>query len=91
VKIELAKLRDAIPRNAQGDPAFRALHQQDGLNRDTQTVLDVFTAEEVVELVNRALYQLEYQAQAHGKYAKIRRDKEKAIRQALKDKTGGKV
>lgn len=73
-----------IPRNEKGDPGFRHLLQQDGLNRDTQTVLDVFTAEEVVELVNRALYQIEYQKTSHRKRGQKLRDVEKALKEELK-------
>jgi hypothetical protein len=47
-------------------------------------VLTVFTPDEVVELVNRALYQLEYQRESHRKRGQAERDKMKALKEALK-------
>jgi hypothetical protein len=48
-----------IPRNKVGDPNF-----VDGVG---ERLYDVFSPSEVVELVNRSLYQLEYQAKSHEK------------------------
>lgn len=74
----------AIPRNAEGDAHFVVcdVSEDDAL----KYVLDVFTPDEVVELVNRALYQLEYQLAAHRKYGARKRAEEKALRDALKAK-----
>jgi len=54
-----------MPRDAAGSVRFtvNADSQYDPLNN----VLRVFSPEEVVELVNRAIYQLEYQRDAHRK------------------------
>lgn len=46
-----------IPRNKAGDPSFTTLG----------SLQATFSDEEIVELVNRCLYQLEYQARAHEK------------------------
>lgn len=64
----------AIPRNEGGDPCFKNL----------DLMLDVFTPEEVVELVNRALYQLEYQHHAHKVRGQAQRDREKKVKDKVK-------
>jgi hypothetical protein len=71
-----------IPRNANGDAHFE-------VNIDSQydplaNVMKVFSPEEVVELVNRALYQLEYQRESHRKRGQAERDRHKALKEALK-------
>lgn len=55
-----------------------------GTHPDDIGVQDVFTDEEIVELVNRALYQLEYQAAAHRKRGQAERDKMKKLKEELK-------
>lgn len=81
----------AIPRNEGGDPAFRWLERKDTpqdmteYERDNwRSVLEVFTKEEVVELVNRALYQLEYQHHAHKVRGQAQRDREKRVKDKVK-------
>lgn len=59
-----------LPRNTQGDPDFTLLSD----------VLGVFTEAEVVTLVNRALYQLEYQHNAHKTRAQRLRDRERPLK-----------
>lgn len=63
-----------IPRNKVGDPQFTSLSvdDEDLVSRENfagkmDALLEVFTPEEIVELVNRSLYQLEYQARSHQK------------------------
>lgn len=73
----------AIPRNEGGDPAFKMLLEQHG-GPQTPGVLDVFTAAEVIELVNRALYQLEYQHHAHKVRGQAQRDREKRVKDKVK-------
>jgi hypothetical protein len=73
----------AIPR-VDGDPKFVHLNADDG-PEDFNSVMTVFTAKEVVELVNRALYQLEYQHNAHRVRGQRERDREKAIKQKVKE------
>jgi hypothetical protein len=69
-----------IPRNEGGDPHFVYLNDAH-LTAEPQTtadafhVLGVFSPEEVVELVNRALYQLEYQHTSHKTRAKEERER----------------
>ena len=62
-----------IPRNKAGDPAFT-----EGVGT---RLYDVFTPAEVHELVNRCLYQLEYQSRAHLK----RREQEAALDKPIKE------
>lgn len=79
----------AIPRNEKGDPAFERLQWDPGMEprRDTapQDVLEVFTRAEVVELVNRAIYQLEYQHTAHKVRGQRVRDAERLLRHKVKE------
>jgi hypothetical protein len=63
-----------IPRNEKGDPKFESL------SHVTQT----FRESEIVELVNRALYQIEYQREAHRKRGQKERDVAKAVKAELK-------
>jgi len=82
-----------IPTRPDGYPDFKQLytivnspdewtvaHQAHG-----NDVLAVFTPGEVVELVNRALYQMDYQKTAHAKYQQRQRDFQAPIKQALKE------
>jgi ribosome maturation protein Sdo1 len=72
-----------IPRGGGGDPGFVKL-ARDGEPLNEASVLEVFTPAEVVELVNRALYQLEYQAGAHRKRAAAQRVLERPVKLALR-------
>lgn len=62
-----------IPRNKVGDPTFVV-----GTN---PRLYDVFTPDEVCELVNRCIYQLEYQSRAHQKRNEERSLLEKPVRE----------
>lgn len=74
-----------IPLNKDGVPAFTRLFPDEEGDKTQQTALsNVFTADEIVELVNRALYQLDYQKQAHRKRQQAQRDFEAPIKEALK-------
>lgn len=81
-----------MPRDTKGDVRFILLNGDPkpgcacatDILVDTQSVLAVFTPEEVVELVNRALYQLEYQRESHRKRGQAERDRHKALKAALK-------
>ena len=57
-----------VPRNEQGDPAFTKLGVELNHEPSMEDVIGVFTYEEIVELVNRSLYQIEYQQKSHAKY-----------------------
>lgn len=74
-----------IPRNKQGDPFFVSLTPISDDESDPQpSVLQIFSPEEVVELVNRSLYQLEYQSKSHSKYREQREALERPIKQMFK-------
>jgi hypothetical protein len=81
-----------IPRNAQGDPKFNHLSSAQyeimrhyNVEPDNPPgILDIFTTDEVVELVNRAIYQLEYQHTAHKRRGQEQRDREKKIKEKVK-------
>ena len=90
MKVQL-KGRD-IPRNTMGDPAFKALGTEQvgeagklAAADSNLCVLAVFSADEVVELVNRCLYQLEYQARSHQKRNAEQREFERPVKELLKE------
>ena len=62
-----------IPRNRAGDPTFTS--------GQTPRLFDVFSLDEVHELVNRCVYQLEYQSNAHRKRQQQQRLLEKPVRE----------
>src|SRR6266404_5077168 len=80
----------AIPRKLNGDAQFVYLNdahmtaEPQPSTADMTHVLGVFTSDEVVELVNRALYQLEYQRESHRKRGQAERDRMKTLKAALK-------
>ena len=85
--MEIKLKEKLIPRNGKGDPEFKLLGGHPEYNPThsmPDTVLGVFSEDEVIELVNRALYQIEYQRESHKKRGQIERDKAKAIKQGLK-------
>jgi len=63
-----------VPRNKMGDPCFTNLEQ----------VQTLFGNDEITELVNRSLYQLEYQQRSHAKYRQEREELLKPVREAFK-------
>ncbi len=76
-----------MPRGPAGDVKFTTLGVDSGsipVGPHEPCVLEVFSPPEVVELVNRALYQLEYQRESHRKRGQSERDKMKALKAALK-------
>jgi hypothetical protein len=76
-----------IPLRADGYPNFTSLDENDARDGElkSDSVLSVFSPAEVVELVNRALYQLDYQKVAHQKYQQRQRDFQAPIKAALKE------
>lgn len=74
--MKLSLTNRTIPRNKGGDPSF--VHGQ-GIR-----LYDVFTPTEVCELVNRCLYQLEYQSRSHSKYREQRENILKPVREMFK-------
>lgn len=63
----LTELNDRIPK-MNGDPAFADLRPENS-RFARNTVLEVFTEEQIVYLVNKALYALTYQREHHKKRA----------------------
>jgi hypothetical protein len=93
VEVPLKELEGRIPRSKDGDPAFQFLRidpldrkglEEGGTNMNTTAVLDVFTPEQVVALVNRALYQMEYSRESHRVRSQKLRDQEKPVKEAFK-------
>lgn len=87
VTINLKELEGSIPRNAQGDPAFTELTPSG--DSENPSVVEVFQPDQVVALVNRALYQMEYSRTAHRNRAQRERDLMKPIKELLKQKFPG--
>jgi hypothetical protein len=84
--MRIEKLRDKlllVPRNDVGDPCFVYLDMLDG--KPSYGVKDLFTDLEIVELVNRCLYQLEYQQRSHSKYRQEREDLLKPVKRIFKE------
>ena len=76
-----------LPRNTKGDVEFKWLEPDDAkteVNSAWLSVTTVFSHAEIVELVNRALYQLEYQRESHRKRGQAERDRMKTLKAALK-------
>jgi len=63
-----------LPRSASGDAAFTSLEE----------IELRFEEEEIVALVNRAIYHMEYQREHHKKYTADLREKEKPVKAAAK-------
>jgi hypothetical protein len=75
----------SIPRSPNGDPHFDRLEYTPlGSTVPGVGILDVFTSAEVVELVNRALYQLEYQRLSHAKRQREHTDLLRPVKLAAK-------
>jgi hypothetical protein len=82
-----------MPRSSSGDVKFTTLHGPECAPMESRLqsgVLEVFSEAEVVELVNRAIYQLEYQAASHRKRGQAERARMKALKEAL-GKTAAKA
>ena len=67
-----------IPRNDKGDPAFESM----------TSVLEVFEDKEIVALVNRQLYQMEYSRVVHRQRGQRERDKTAPVRAMVKKMFG---
>ncbi len=73
-----------IPRNKEGDPAF---YQVNG-TAENPGVNDVFAPDEIVYLVNKAIYQLEYSRTYHNDRAKAEADRLKPLKDKVKELFG---
>jgi len=95
VIIDLKAVEDKIPRNQSGDPSFSYLGNSipqpnqvelplpGAVATANPSVLTVFTPEQVVALVNRALYQMEYSRTSHRERSQKLRDQEKPVKEAF--------
>jgi hypothetical protein len=73
VKITMRDRWDQVPYDDNGDPAFIELgdYPQKSVGADLfptvrKKIRDVFSDEEIVHLVNRALYVMKYQRETHA-------------------------
>lgn len=76
-----------MPRDEKGDVEFLSLtpgRLTQPANDERVSVLEAFTEPEVVELVNRAIYHIEYQSGAHRKRSQRQRDAHKALLEEMK-------
>jgi hypothetical protein len=67
-----------IPRTKDGDPAFEKLEE----------LQKVFSPEEIVALVNRQIYQMEYQRNVHRDRAREEREKLAPLKKKVKEMFG---
>ena len=85
--INLKAVEDKIPRNEVGDPAFQFLRiadDQRAINGNPVAIMDLFTPEQVIALVNRQLYQMEYQFASHKRRYAEEKEQRELIKRALK-------
>jgi hypothetical protein len=89
--MEIKLAGKVMPRGDGGDVKFTTLRGPECATPTTLVsgVLEVFTEAEVVELVNRAIYQLEYQAASHRKRGQAERARMKLLKEQL-GKAGAK-
>lgn len=68
VKVSMKDRWEIIPYDNKGDPKFLLLEPSDytGEYEAILTIRQVFTDEEIVNLVNRALYVMKYQKETHA-------------------------
>lgn len=90
-----------IPHNEKGDPCFTALGIEANITSDGSapegfwsitkgSILSQFTCEEVVQLVNRQLYAIEYQRTVHRERARGDAEKMKELKQKAEQMFGKK-
>ena len=87
VVIDLKKVEGEIPRTKGGDPNFTRLfgrEEDETTPYKTPCVLEIFTEDQVVALVNRALYQMEYSRTSHRERSQKLRDQEKPVKETFK-------
>ena len=86
----------SIPRDSQGDPAFGSLwspwddedivKNMEGVT--STSVLSQFTPEEVVQIVNRYIYQQEYQRTVHRRRAQVEAERAAPLRRKIEEMFG---
>lgn len=72
--VPLKEVQEKIPRNAKGDPAFTSLPEMSA----------IFTHEQIVAIVNRWIYQAEYQQITHRRRAEEQQRLQKPVKEAAK-------
>lgn len=86
VVIDYLSIHERIPRTASQDPNFQELGIEEAFSREADgnwveterdkmkegSILSVFTPQEVVAMVNRYLYQIEYQRDWHRRWERER-------------------
>src|SRR5262245_35896028 len=86
--------RKIIPHNAKGDPAFGALGCEDFMaaggdeawrvvKPSPGSILEQFTCEEITAMVNRYLYQQEYQRTAHRRRQRMQAEAEEPLKKQI--------
>jgi hypothetical protein len=83
--IEIRLKDKVIPRNAKGDANFQTMGDEEGGLPGPDSVRGVFNDAEIVALVNRAIYQMEYQSESHKKRSQRERDRMKLLGARLKE------
>jgi len=85
VKIQLVGRE--LPRNGTGDPHFTLLGTggEDEGKGSPPTLLDIFTEEEITEMVNRYLYSAEYQRTVHRNRAREETKKLAPIKRKVRE------
>jgi hypothetical protein len=74
MKLDLARILNQIPRDNDGTPRFANYTQ----------LRQTCNEDEILELVNRSVYNLDYQRIAHKKYHEQKNALERPIRDAFK-------
>jgi nicotinamide mononucleotide adenylyltransferase len=87
--VPLKELQERVPRTVDGDPAFHSITANDekwfhNVEVGDDSVLSVFTPAQIVVIVNRWIYQAEYQQQSHRQRSQEIRDREKPVKEAFK-------
>src|SRR5437660_6459552 len=93
--IDFVRVHNQIPRNENNDPCFRWLMNENWDHpEDTDwpdpgpavgSILSVFTPAEVVAMVNRFLYQMEYQRTVHRQRERSKSEELAPIKQKVRE------
>lgn len=74
VKISMRDRWEKIPYDSNGDPAFTALSPEGYIMSDVPYITELFNHEEIVNLVNKALYVMKYQRETHANRRKAKKE-----------------
>jgi hypothetical protein len=75
MRLDLTKILNNVPRDKFGTPRYETVEQ----------LRAHLTEDEVLELVNRSVYNLDYQKTAHRKYHNTKAELERPIRELFKE------